>query len=115
MKEKILLKIIKMFGYYIFKENKNSLCIVSGHAINRSEQRITQQTLLRIVSENALEFGEHSVHFDYKINQKKHKQRKLDGIFAKKYKGYIFVFDKNKKLITTYQNNSLADLLITRK
>ena len=71
MKEKILLAIIKMFGYYIFRENKNSLCIVSGHAIDRSEQRMTQQTLLKIVSDNALEFGEHSVHFDYKINQKK--------------------------------------------
>jgi len=105
-----LLKLLNLIGYQVFEtEEPKRKRLVTNHAIKRAEQRIHPQSLLKMVSECALEYGNSSVYFDYKVRKNE------TGVFAKKYKGYIFVFSKNKKLLTVYAVNNIADIMITRK
>lgn len=105
-----LLKILNLFGYQVFETNEpNRKRIITNHSLKRAEERIQTNCLLKIVAECALEYGNSSVYFDYKIRKNE------TGVFAKKYKGYIFVFSRNKKLLTVYQVTNSIDLLVTRK
>ena len=106
MKNKIIIKILKLFGCEIF-EKKGYLSVITKHSVKRSEQRISNFYLLRILADCALEHGERSVYFDYK--------KKQEGVFAKKFKGYIFVFNKDNTLLTLYRADNICDLLVTRK
>lgn len=106
--------ILKIFGYCSFEYKKKYITAISNHSIKRAEKRITLPHLLRIVAENAIEYGDRSVHFEYYVNDK-NKKYNTDGQFARKYKGYIWVFDKNNKLLTVYNISNIADLLISRK
>lgn len=107
MKEKLLKIVCKLFGYSLFKHNE-TYQIVSNHSVKRIEERMDYRNLLRILAEQALKDGTKSIHFEY--------QKSQINEYARLYKGYIFVFSKEKdSLITLYRSEKIVDLIASRK
>lgn len=104
---KLILFLCKLFKISVFEDDAKGLKFVTKHAIKRAEKRLSYELLLNIATEQVLEKGTRAVHFEYVNSQTTE--------YAKLYKGYIWVFGNQKKLITVYASNNIADLFITRK